>query len=139
MQQAIDIADRGERRVVLELHKPGAMVVAPKPLVHAAPSKVPWIVMGVGGAVALAGVATDVFVLQPVRDRLAHAQTIGEYDAYGDSFTARRTATLLLYGAGITTIAAGIVLRYTVFKHAEVSVALAPTTGGAMIALGWQR
>lgn len=139
-QQAIDIADRNDRRVVIELHRPGARVVVPPPSVaHAAPSKVPWIVMGAGGAVALAGLATHVFLLQPIRDKLAHAQTTAEYDGYGDSFTARRTATLVLYGAGIATIATGIALRYTVFKHDEVSVALAPTPGGAMLAVGWQR
>ena len=143
VQQTLDLTDRKPTRVVIELNKPVVVVppphveqvVAPPrppppPQAHA--SKLPWILMGAGGAVALAGLGVHLFALEPVRDDLKNATTPDEYRSHGGAFTALRTTTIALYGVGAALIATGAVLHFTAGKH-EVAVALVPTTGGAML------
>ena len=149
-QQTIEISDRSDKRVVFTL-VPIAVALPPPhlPPVPPAPrpSTAPWIVMGAGGAVMLAGLASHLFLLAPVRDKLQAAHDGGDALAYAQasgSFDTRRTLTVALYGAGVVTIAVGAVLHFTVFKHhgqlpAELQVAVAPTTGGAMVGLEWRR
>ncbi len=142
-QETVDVVDRSDKRVVIALRKRLVVVVVPPrppPPVHVEVterSRVPLFVVGAGGALGLAGLATHLFALEPVRTKLADAKTQTDYAMYSHSFDVRREATLALYGAGALAIAAGVVLHYTVFAHAEVSVALAP--GGATMAIGWRR
>ena len=107
-----------------------------------AASKVPWIVMGAGGAVALAGAITHVTMLRTARNEMIaadKADNLDRYQTWEARFETRRTATIALYGVGAALAVTGLILDRTVFAHREssVQVALVPQAGGGVITLGW--
>jgi len=102
------------------------------------PSRVPTYLMIGGLALAAGGLASHLFLLQPVRDDLAAAASAHdepEYRRLESRFDTRRTLTIGLYAAGGLAIATGFILRYTVFKRAETpaQLSIAPQPGGAVV------
>lgn len=145
-QQLVEVKDRHPRVIVLTLHRPGEQVAAP-PAPAAAPapprSKVPWIVIGAGAALGVAAGIYHVTLYRDAYDQLNNAKTPTEYrmiDATG-TYDFRRKVVIGLYGAAAVTLGVGIVLRYTVFAHAETApaVAFVPEPGGGVVSLGWIR
>lgn len=124
-EQAIDVADRSPRTITIELqaphHEPPPRNPPVPTVVEKHHSNLPWIVVGAGGAVALAGLAVDLFAVQPVRDKL-NTDSIDVYNQYSSSFDHRRTAAIALYAVGAAAIATGLVLHFTVLKDSEVVV-----------------
>ena len=114
-------------------------VVEPAPTAAAGrPSRVPTYLMIGGLALAAGGLASHLFLLQPVRDDLAAAASAHdepEYRRLESRFDARRTLTIGLYAAGGLAIGTGLILRYTVFKRAEApaQLSIAPQPGGAVV------
>lgn len=118
----------------------GALVTAPPQVAKASP--VPWVVVGAGGGVMAIGAVLHATWFKNARDALANAATKTEYDAISDNgkFESRRSVVIGMYGVGAATIAAGIILKYTVFKERKESpVAVGATfgEGGGMVTLGW--
>ena len=106
------------------------------------PSKVPWVVVGGGVALVVAGALVHTLGLAPARDMLVNADATGDqglYMRYSATFDRDRALAIGLYGAGALAIATGFVLRATVFKAPEAQVAITPTTGGGMLTLSWSR
>jgi hypothetical protein len=105
-------------------------------------SKLPWIVVGGGLALGIAGGLVQGLAMAPARDKLVEAKKTNNsalYDDWSPKFDRRRLITIGLYSAGAIAIATGLVLRATVFKSTEAQVAVAPTTGGGMLTLAWSR
>ena len=62
------------------------------------------------------------------------------YAEWSPRFDTRRNVVIGMYGVGAATIAAGIILKYTVFKERKespVAVGAAFGEGGGMVTLGW--
>lgn len=104
-------------------------------------SRIPTSLIAAGSAVVVLGFAHHVVLTRPAHDALRDASTNADYEANLDRFTSRRRVTLALYGLGVVTAAAGVVLRYTVFRRTEspVQITAAPASGGAIVSIGWQR
>jgi hypothetical protein len=105
-------------------------------------SKLPWIVVGGGFALGIAGGLVQGLAMAPARDKLVQAETMNNTALYADwspKFDQRRLITIGLYSAGAIAIATGLVLRATVFKSTETQIAVAPTTGGGMLTFAWSR
>lgn len=146
-EQAIDVAGPAAQRVTITLlpvtgPKPGEVTPLPGGASAPAASKVPWIVMGGGGAVALAGAITHVTMLRSARNEMIaadKANNLDRYRAWESRFETRRTATIALYGVGAALVVTGLILDRTVFAHREssVQVAVVPQAGGGVITLGW--
>jgi len=145
-EQAIDVAGPTAQRVTITLRpasgpKPGEGTPLSTGPVAPAASKVPWIVMGAGGAVALAGAITHVTMLRTARNEMIaadKADDLARYRSWESRFESRRTATIALYGVGAVLVVTGLILDRTVFAHREssVQVALVPQAGGGVITLG---
>jgi hypothetical protein len=148
-QQTIEITDDAPREVLIDFDRKDQ--IAPPPLgapprpkptpTPAGPSKVPVYVMGAGGAIVLGGIAFHLLAFKPARDDLAATDDPDIYASLEGAFDSRRTTTIALYGVGAATIALGAVLKMTVFKHHERApiTSISPTTGGALVTLGWSR
>jgi len=105
-------------------------------------SKLPWIVVGGGVALGIAGGLVQGLAMAPARDKLVQAEAMNNSALYNDwspKFDQRRLITIGLYGAGAIAIATGLVLRATVFESTETHVAVAPTVGGGMLTFAWSR
>jgi hypothetical protein len=106
------------------------------------PSKLPWIVVGGGVALGIAGGLVQGLAMARARDKLVQAEATNNTALYADwspKFDQRRLITIGLYSAGAIAIATGLVLRATVFKSTETQVAVTPTTGGGMLTFAWSR
>jgi hypothetical protein len=124
-QAAIDITTREPQTVTIEMH------VKPQPH-RQERSRVPWIAIGAGAAVALAGVATDIWWAQPLRDDLRGDTVKATYTNDASRFSTAKWTTYGLWGIGAVGVVAGVVLRYR-------DVSVEPTPGGAMISMQWAR
>lgn len=170
--QLIEIKDKTPQHIVIELHKAGELQPAPswaegtpgtppatapsQPAspagavtgVHASaapsagPSKLPWIVGGVGVALVVAGgvyTATDV----SPNWNAAHNDVDGstQYNADEGKWQSAANVAWGLYIGGAVAVGTAVVLEYTVFKHHDEvpGVAFVPTRGGGMVSLGWAR
>lgn len=143
-QQLVEVKDRHPLVIVLTLHRPGEQAPAPAPPPPPPPrSKVPWIVIGAGAALGVAGGIYHVTLFRDAYDQLNDARSQTQYDMIDATgrYDARRKVLIGLYGAAAVTIAAGVVLRYTVYAHSEraPSVAFVPQPGGGVVSLGWIR
>lgn len=107
--QTIVVVDRAPQTVTLRF-------VQPEP-----PSPVPWVVLGAGGLMAAGGLAADLLLVQPVRSKLEAAPDRSSWDAHSQSFDRRRALTLGLFAGAAITAAAGVALRFTVYRS-EVTV-----------------
>jgi tetratricopeptide (TPR) repeat protein len=111
----------------------------PKKVSAGSRSKVPLFIMIGGAAVAATGGVFHVLALQ-TRGRLEDGQDPDKYFDDRDSFRTQRAVAIGGYAVGAATVLTGLVLGVTVFRHREgVQVSAAPTSGGAMVTLGWSR
>ena len=88
--------------------------------------------------------ALHLVYFKPARDDLANAKTQMAYDTIDatNKFEKRRNITLAVYGVGAATLVTGLILKLTVFKHAEappVQVGVTPQDGGGMVSVEWSR
>lgn len=118
----------------------GALVTPPPQAAKASP--LPWVVVGAGGGVMAIGAVLHATWFKSARDDLSNAATLTEYNEISATgkFESRRKVVLGMYGVGAATIAAGIILKYTVFKdrkESPVAVGAAFGEGGGMVTLGW--
>lgn len=111
----------------------------PKKVSAGSRSKVPLFIMIGGAAIAATGGVFHVIALQ-TRGRLEDGQDPDKYFDDRDSFRTQKTVAIGGYAVGAATVLTGLVLGVTVFRHREgVQVSAAPTSGGAMVTLGWSR
>jgi len=145
-QQTIEVTDRHPQRVVIALHVHGAAAPVPAhPPQRAAPSKVPTIVIGAGAALVAAGAIYHLALLRPAANKLADATDATPdpalYDRWSHRYDVRRATTVGFYAAGALTIGVGVVLKLTVYEHAEAPVQISATStdGGGIVSVGWTR
>jgi hypothetical protein len=82
-----------------------------------------------GAALGGVGLAYDLLVLQPTRDRLGPMQA--DYDANVDSFHTHQRVTIALFAGAAAAVAAGVTLRFTVYAE--------PARSGAVVGVAWAR
>ena len=143
-QQLVEVKDRHPLDIVVTLHHPGEHAAPPPPPPPPPPrSKVPWIVIGAGAALGVAGGIYHATLFRDAYDQLNNAKSQMQYDMVDATgrYDTRRKVLIGLYGAAAVTIAAGVVLRYTVYAHSEraPAVAFVPQPGGGVVSLGWIR
>ncbi len=143
-QQTVEVTDKAPKRVTITLTPIRAGEPGPPPRVAPARSKVPWIVMGAGGGLVIAGAILHATYYRGARDDLATARDNGMEETGGpltDTWSRARAITIGVYGAGAATVIAGVVLRATVFKakEAPVQVGVLPVAGGGMVSVEWSR
>ncbi len=102
-------------------------------------SKIPFFIMGGGVVVGLVGAGVHLGSYAPMRERLIDAGSLDEYRDLRPRVETRRTISIALYATGAVAIAAGLVLRKTVFERTPILVGAEPTEGGGVISLSWQR
>ena len=150
--QLIEIkdGDKTPRTIVIRLHRPedvagpSAVPAEPSATAHASggTSRVPWILIGAGGTLAVAGGILHATVLRNAYNRLADAKDPTAYmNADNGDYERDRKIVLGLYGAAAVTIGIGVVLKYTVFKHHDEvpAVSFIPGQGGGLVTVGWTR
>jgi len=144
-QKTIEVTDKTPQQVTVTMLPIGTdkdtTPVAP-PLPPA--SKVPFVVMGAGGALVVVGAVVHGTYYKNARDKLATARDNGREETGGpltDKWSRARAITIGVYGAGAATLITGLVLRATVFrqKEAPVAVGVVPVDGGGMVSVGWSR
>jgi hypothetical protein len=143
-QTTIEVNDRAKQRVTITLERTAPHPPPSVPSSHPAASRVPWIMLGTGGALVLTGAALHAFWFKPARDELLDADRRDDraaYDTWSPRFDQRRNVTVGVYAAGLVTIGAAIALRYTVFadREAPAQIAIEPRDGGGIVSIGWQR
>ena len=148
-QQTLEITDDAPREVVIDFEHKTETGVMPTPRLPAGPkaehaSRVPWIVMGSGLAITLAGAGYHAFAFKAVRDDLAKASAGGDaatYDRLSTKFDSRRTTTIALYGVGGAVLIGGAILHYTVFKNRKEAprASAAVSRDRALVVMEWQR
>jgi protein-S-isoprenylcysteine O-methyltransferase Ste14 len=157
---AIDIADRKPQHVVLKLQSSAAAqpevastpppIIATRPVAVApvaevpAPQRVrpvPWIVMGAGAGLAVAGAIVEATWFKTARDQLSSATDKGAYDQWSGTFDTRREVVIGLYAAGAVAVGVGLVMELTGHRADErsVQVSVSPTPGGSLVTVGWSR
>jgi hypothetical protein len=154
---AIDIADRAPHHVVVKLQSnvaakpevaptptasPSPVVVTPLPVATPEPRRLtPWIVMGGGAAIAIAGAIVEATWFKSAHDQLAHDQTNTAYGNDEGAFDTRRDVVIGLYAAGAVAVGVGVVLELTGHRRDErsVQVSVAPAPGGTVLSVGWSR
>jgi hypothetical protein len=157
---AIDIVDRAPQHVVLKLQStvaakpevaqtpspslsPAPVVVTPAPV--AAPEHhrglTPWIVMGGGAALAVAGAIVEATWFKSAHDQLASEPNNTAYASDEGTFDTRRDVVIGLYAAGAVAVGVGVVLELTGHHRDErsVQVSVAPAPGGSVLTFGWSR
>jgi hypothetical protein len=156
---AIDVVDRAPQHVVVKLQPPevARVEVAPAtPATTPAPAPAPqrpvtghrrlapWIVMGAGVGVALAGAIVDATALATAANHLDDAHDnndLGEYTTWDPRYDQRREIVIGLYAAGAVTAGVGLVMWLTGHRDDEsgVQVSAAPTPGGSIVSVRWSR
>jgi len=109
--RTVVVADRAPREVTLRF-------VSPAPA--ARPSRVPWLLVGAGGVLAVGGVACDLLAVQPARSRLEQAAAVRDGAAWVEAsrrFDRRRALTIGLFAGAALAASVGVVLRFTVFRQ----------------------
>ena len=169
--QLIEVKDRTPQHIVIALYKSGeqpapswaegtpakptpsapaapASGVGSTTSVHARatvagahPSKVPWIVGGVGAALVVGGA---VYAAAVVPGDWSKDDPNGDPNCTMAACSQLRSDEFLAEGlgiAGVLAVGTAVALKYTVFKHHDdvPGVAFVPTRGGGMVSLGWTR
>lgn len=116
---------------------------ARRPIVLREPprSNVP-LYLALGGlALGLGGGAFDYFVVKPQYDKLSSAPTDAVFDRSTGAYRTDRDVAVAMYAGAAAAVVTGVVLRFTVYAHAEppvrISGALDPR--GAIVTIGWSR
>lgn len=142
-RRTIEITDTTPRRLTIRL-EPAPATAAPPPPAPPAPTPpatrpdpLPHRLVLAGAIVAGAGLASYgvmSYAWLQLRDR---NESRGTYDTYHPIYTASRVATVGLCAAGAGLAVAGYLLHR---RHPEAPApAIAPTEGGAVLGLEWQR
>jgi hypothetical protein len=121
--ERIDVADGKPQHVSIELRS-------------AKRSKTPWIVAGAGLGVAAIGGVLDATWYASRRSDYAHHFSDPAYESRWET---ARDVVIGFYVAGAITAGIGLVLAYTGSAEAGPAISVAPTSGGAMVTVGWQR
>lgn len=142
-QQTVEVTGKDPQRVTIKLERRGKPALPP-PSLRPPPSKIPYIVMGVGGGIGLVGAALHATYYRNARETLATARRNGLEKTGGpltDSWSRARAITVGAYGIGAATLVTGLILKVTVFRQKEmpVQVSVLPTDGGGMVGVGWSR
>jgi hypothetical protein len=90
------------------------------------PSKVPWLVIGAGGLLAVSGLAYDLAAVQPVRSKVAEAaRELDEaaWAEHGRVFERRRALALGMFAGAAIVVGVGVALRFTVYRRDAAVVA----------------
>jgi hypothetical protein len=97
---------------------------------HASPPlpRLPLVVLGAGGALAVGAAAYQWFAYRPARNKLANAPNTFAYDEAKHVFEVRRAIDIALYSAAAVTVTVGAVLLYKLRRHAPVSASIGPTS-----------
>ena len=139
-RREIEVLPAEPQSIAFDLVREGPTVIhaAPRAPAPSGPSSAPWILLGTGGALAVAAAIVDVAEVGPARDKLSHAQTGAAYDQYEGDYSTKRWVTVGLAGGAAAAIVTGLVLRRTLGDRAP-SVTASATGGGAALSIEWQR
>jgi hypothetical protein len=135
-RKEILVTGRAAQPIVLELYRPGE---EPKP---PSPSKVPWLLVGAGGAVMFGAVVLEGTWYKSARDDLAGAMTPSRYHQLESAYDTRRKVVIGMYAIGGAMVITGLVLRYTKYKDRPEQapvVSITPGAGGGIMSVEWQR
>jgi hypothetical protein len=155
---AIDIVDRTPKHVVLKLQSnvvakpevvtpppptptPTPVAVVTTPVSAPEPQRrlAPWIVMGAGAAIAVAGAIVEATWYKSAHDQLA-SDNYMQYPGDEGAFDTRRDVVIGLYAAGAVAIGVGVVLELTGHRdERSAQISVAPTRGGSVVSVGWSR
>lgn len=104
-------------------------------------SKIPWIVIGAGAAVAVAGGVMHATAYRTARNRLAGDSTQAQYEKDEPAFDRDRELVIGAYALGGAAILTGVILHVTAFAEDRggPEIAVSPTRGGGMLTFGWSR
>jgi tetratricopeptide (TPR) repeat protein len=103
------------------------------------PSVAARVVVLAGGLGVLAGATAHVLAWR-ARDRVADAPDLDAYHTERETFESRRTLAIGAYAAGSLTIAAGLVLGWTVLRTTDgPQLSAQVTPDGAALAVRWSR
>lgn len=150
-QKTVEVSSKSAQEVVITMLPLGANDGSgPTPGGTSArpPSRVPYYLIGGGGALAVAGGALHLLWYKPKHDELVKvteeppsAARDAKYDRLLPTFKRARAITIGFYAAGGAALITGLVLQYTVFKgkEAPAQVAVVPESGGGMVTIGWSR
>ena len=145
-QRTIEIGDKQPQRIVITMLPQVPKSTRPtEPARSTENHNFPLIVIGTGAAIVVAGAIYHATLFRTAANELADATDSTPdpalWDQWQHRFDVRRDATIALYAAGVVTVGIGLVLKYTVYKHAdsEVRISAAPTSGGGVVSLGWTR
>jgi hypothetical protein len=147
----VDIDSREPRTITIEL-EPLVSVPDPERLPPPPPppppprtrrSKLPWIVMGAGGALALGGGFYHATVLRGAWNDLEQTTDRDFYDGTGDeAWRSARRNTIILYSAAAVAIGTGVALRAMGVgdrREAPIAIGVTPRDGGGVVTVGWER
>ncbi len=127
--QEITVAAGAPQSVIIHLRP---LPAPPAPFVQ----RLPYVVMAIGGAIALGGLAYDELQLQPVIDQMHKSNY--EYEANLSTFRARQPIAISLFAGAAAVVAGGVVLHFVV-RRQEVRAAVVAGPGGATVGVTWQR
>lgn len=145
-QKTVEVVDKSPQQVtitMLPITDEKIVVPVVEPQAPAA-SKVPYVVMGVGGGVVIAGGILHATYYKKAREKLADARAAGMEKTGGnltDKWSRARALTIGVYSVGAATLLTGVILKATVFKQKEapVAVSVTPTDGGGLVSVEWSR
>ena len=128
--RVVQITDKTPQHIVIELHKKGT--------VTRSASKVPWIVVGIGGAIAVSGAIVEATVYNTARND--YMNDYGNANKESD-WERLRDVVIGCYVVGGLAVGTGIVLKYTVFEDRQDApvVSFIPRDGGGLVSVGWNR
>ena len=131
VHQTIEVHDRAAQHVTIHLRKPSIEI-------HR--GRTPLVVLGAGAVVTAVAIGIHATWYRDAYNQLNDAKGRGDLGAFqmleGD-FKTKQRVTIGLYGIGLATVVTGLVLRQMGVGDAEVVVA--PTNGGGVVSLEWQR
>jgi len=145
--QLVDIKDKTPQKIVIRLLRPGETPpgeIQPVPAVQPA-SKLPWIVMGSGAAVAALGAVLHVTWYRSNLDAYQKAldmnPSLPHSAPVAQDWETSQRVVIGCYVVGGLAIGTGLVLKYTVFKNSESApmVSFFPHAHGGMVSVGWSR
>lgn len=150
VQQTVEVKDGTPQRVSITMlplttEPPRAPEQPVPPPLEAAPrSKVPYVVMGIGGALAAGGGLIQATLFRTARNDMVDAARIQDEPAYREAehrFDRYRAVSIGLYAAGAVTLGVGVVLALTGHESKEpLQVSITPIDdGGGLVTVEWTR
>jgi tetratricopeptide (TPR) repeat protein len=134
-QRSIEVTDRTPQRVTIKLHSR---------VVEHVHGKLPWYVIGAGGAIAVAAGIYHATAYRSAYNRLEathditdYSEAVAQYKLLEPDYRSKQRIVWGLYGAGAATLITGVALRLAGVGDVDVEVLAAP--GGGGVAVGWRR